>query len=226
MASITHTDALNYQKQAVPIAKQLYASNADYRKYVIAYYLHQRCGVEVKRETTRLFNLTPGQANVLFYAKTGYWNFKNGNVPYPVNDKSYVNLFYIQRCYLAMSILAKRILQSPQAELYKKLLSLENKMEDYNYEHYLSPQVVSNGAAFVNSPYSDYHLSLDKLKNDLGMITPPDTRRYMYAAEGNTKAKDLALKHKKDPKEFCVWNKIRDPEVVVPSGYVYFGGLK
>ena len=58
------------------------------------------------------------------------------------------------------------------------------------------------------------------------MITPPDTRRYMYAAEGNTKAKDLALKHKKDPKEFCVWNKIRDPEVVVPSGYVYFGGLK
>lgn len=225
MAKVTYDEALKYQAEAAPIAQKLYETNSDYKKFVIAYHIQEKCGLEVKNEARKKFNLTPGQTNVLFYSVTGFWNFNNGIVPYPTSDEAYINLYYVQRCYLAMRLLSQKVYDSPQADLYRKLVDLQGKIREYNSTSY-GREVIGDGPAFVKSVYTDYRTSKETLIAALGMITPPNRNRYVYVAKQDSKAKDLALAIKKDPIEFCEWNKIKTPEGIVPKGYVYFGGIK
>lgn len=227
MASTSDAEALACQKELGPLAQKLFSKNEDYQRLVAAYYLRYKCYKNICIIGERVGRLNNQQAQFLVYRQTGYYNFKNECYPWPLNDEMYANMYYMQRAYLTIYGLTKKLLQSSDVALYKRILELEYKLEDYNAEHwYKAHKMNDNGALFVNTIYSDYDTSINTLMNAIHAFDHPETKRYMYVANTDKKARELAALHKKDVNEFCAWNKFKGPDVTIPAGYVYFGGFK
>lgn len=223
MAKIGYYEALELQKQATPLAKEVYRLNADFKKYVAAFYLREHCIAKLRYKASEIGRLTEGQIDRLFSRTTGYWNTKGEHYTTPFDDESYVLLYYIQRAYLAMSILYKKVLASPQGETYKKLISIENQIIEFNNSVY-GYRVESDAAAFVGSPLSDYKTTIPTLLKEVELIKEPNTSHYMFVVRENSTARELAKYFYIDINDFCAWNKIKNPDVVLPAGFVYFAG--
>lgn len=225
MAKITHSEALALQKQAEPLAKEVYRLNSDYKKYVAAFYLREHCRTVLRSKGSRVGRLTEGQIDGLFNRSSGLWNTSTGYYKTPLDDESYVYLYYMQRAYLAMLILNKKILASPQKDVYNKLVSIENQIIDFNNSVF-GYRVESDGAALVGSPLSDYRTSLQTLVREVELIKEPDTTRYMFIVEKNSTARALAEYFYMNVDEFCTINKVKSPDSIVPAGWVYFTRVK
>ena len=228
MTKISELEAKKYLNQAIPIAKELYATNEDYRRLVAAYYLRLKCSRNIWHIGMRVGGLNEQTANFLVNQRTGNWRIDNEYYPWPLNDEMYENMYYMQRAYLSIVGLGQKIAKGPQGNLYSKLYDLECRLEDYNAEHwYITHKMEDNGALLVNTEYSRYYdISISKFVSAIHAFPEVDTRRYMSIKKKDMKACEIAAEYKLDPTEFCSWNGWKNTNLTVPAGFVYVRNLK
>ena len=228
MAKMTEQEAINYLNQAKPIAKELYAKNEDYRRLVAAYYLRLKCRKNIWLIGINVGRLNNQRADFLVSHTTGNFRFDNGEYPWPINDEMYINMYYMQRSYLAIIGLGQKILSSPQGELYKKLYALEGKLEAYNAEYwYNTHKIDDNGALLVDTEYSKYFdISISRYVSAIHAFKEADTRRYLCVSNKDKKVYEVASEIKKDVNDFLEWNGWKNPNMTIPAGFVYFGSIK